>query len=755
MENTNSSTQRENNHIYLDPKYLSGAPNEKNIKIISKYDCLGLKEEIIHGAPSCFIITGYRGVGKTSFIQNLKNEIEGEYSKNDTLKDEKILFVSCNFVNGDKKENILRKLVRQLVSSSSEKLKHELKKNRNLDNELSSLFKRTFYSLEDNQIKTTTNTFNWDRSIGFGILLLIFLLVPILYFFDFLKGMLISLLSNVKADPNSYGTYGSYGSYTTALISLFSLIFSFLTFKISKSFTKNTIDKTEIKTLYDEEIAEVRLTECIDKLTKIGVKIVFILDELDKFEKEDELDTFLGELKPILINGKATFLLVTGQNLSTRLEKTSMIDDAILPSIVQDTYRITLPEDKEFEDFFLEIAQNKNLNKSVYKDYLNYLILKSKRIPRKFINILRQEAEWEYVNNLPKPYIIIPQEKMKIFERDSKILNCINGVIDKKVDKKNTPLSDFLVSQLFIFTEKLKLMGAASFQLEDIQIDEDLKTKFPKYYIDRLSESIEPLVEAMTKRRILNYEDTSTSYSFAEILDEGDTLSLTIKQFLKEAKGFEKLIREIHKEIYNYDESAFFNIVKDLLILGIIDDYKVGVIENILGLRNKFLVSKDNYYIEEITSVERDLRTLSAAMMTGYTYYVIKEYLDQKRFTIELGKSFEFDEVDIFVRDNNITSNYKEIIIDIKVGEFSEQRVGNMVFKLEKRLKKLLVHTATPTKFVLIYFTSSPNSEVKTLVEDSLFNLGIQSDVSLHIIVASMYRDLDKSLKEHLRSALK
>ncbi|ASS96636.1 ATP-binding protein [Peribacillus simplex] len=753
MEKTNGSTDKQDYVIYLDAEYLSGAPNEKNIEISSRFDHLGLKEEIIHGAPSCFIISGYRGVGKTSLVQNLKREIEEEYNKKDKLKDDKeILFVSCNFVNGDKKENILRKLIRQLVSSSSENLEVKLKNNTKLDDELSSLYKKTFYSVEDNQIKTTTNTFTWTSSINFVILLFIFLLVPIFYGFDFLRGMLISFLSTIRADPKNV-------PYATVLVSLISLFFSFLTFKIGKSFTKNTIGQTEIKTLYDEEIAEVRLNEYIEKITKMGVKIVFILDELDKFEKEDELDTFLGELKPILINGKATFLLITGQNFSNRLEKTSMVDDAILPSIVQDTYRISLPKDEELEALFLKIAQNETLDESVYKDYLNSLILKSKRIPRKFINILRKEAEWDSSLNTPKPYIKISREKIPLYKIDTKFLDCINSVIKVNVDKKNTSLLDFLMSQLCIYTEKVKLMGAASFQLEDIQIDEDLKTKFPKYYIDKLGECIQLLAEKMKKSRILTYDVTSTSYAFSEIYREDDTFDLTKKQFLKDVTKFEKLIRGIHKEIYYYEESAFFNIVKDLQVLKIIYPSTMFTIEHIMELRTEFssFKNKKNYRIEEISDLTHQLNYQRVYIMELYTCYVVKEYFDPERFTIELGREYKSKKgesrflTDILVGDNDSKSMYKEVFIEIKVGEFPI----HFIVALE-RLLKSISHIKTNIKIVFIIFTSSPNSRIKTMVEDKVFNLGIKPNISLHIVAANMYRDLDdKSLKEHLRRALK
>lgn len=195
-----------------------------------------------------------------------------------------------------------------------------------------------------------------------------------------------------------------------------------------------------------------------------------------------------------------------------------------------------------------------------------------------------------------------------------------------------------------------------------------------------------------------------------------------------------KLIRGIHKEIYNYDESAFFNIVKDLLFLEIINNNIVETITKIMDLRRESLRNIVNNNIDEMTSIERKLNILKPVILVSYTYYVLKEFLDQERFTIELGKTFEFGEVDIFVGSNDITSKYKQVLIDAKIGQFSEQHVITFVHRLRSQLKRLTGYFAVPTKFVFIYFTPSPDSKVKTLLEDGVFNFGIQSYISIHFI---------------------
>ena len=55
------------------------------------------------------------------------------------------------------------------------------------------------------------------------------------------------------------------------------------------------------------------MTRVISKLDEIGIEIVFIIDELDKIEKEEDINSLVSELKPLMLMGKSNYILIFGQ----------------------------------------------------------------------------------------------------------------------------------------------------------------------------------------------------------------------------------------------------------------------------------------------------------------------------------------------------------------------------------------------------------------------------------------------------------
>jgi hypothetical protein len=58
-------------------------------------------------------------------------------------------------------------------------------------------------------------------------------------------------------------------------------------------------------------------------------------------------------------------------------------------------------------------------------------------------------------------------------------------------------------------------------------------------------------------------------------------------------------------------------------------------------------------------------------------------------------------------------------------------------------------------KFIFLFFSSSPSEEVKKTIEERVFGLGFYPNISLEIVAANIFRDLDVSLEEHLIDIIK
>ncbi|WP_147534570.1 ATP-binding protein [Bacillus marasmi] len=755
MNNTIVNQEDTHKTIKLDAKLLSST--EPNLEINPESELLRFKEKILYGPPSCYVITGYRGVGKTSFIELLKNRIHEDLKRKNTHSSEDdefedILFVNCNFVQGDTKENILRKLIRQLVSATKEHLPQKLEKNPDIEQELSLLYNRTFYSVVDNQKRTIENKFNWGVSLSLIIPLVLMVII-------FFSNISLSFRQEVSDFYELIKDNPKYIPAGTAILGLFSIA----SLLIGKGYENKEVDEKEVKTLYDDEIAEVRLQECIHNLAKLKIKIIFILDELDKFKNDVDLDKFLGELKPILINGKASFLLVTGQVLSKSFEKAFMEDDAILPSIISDTIHVPLPDKASFDKVFEKLTNYSEKNNH-YQHYLHSAILRSTRVPRKFFNIIRKDSKWDNTSIPPKPYIEISKENLKIYERDTEILRCISSVITKyheTTKNPDPPLIDFLISRLHLYADKIKSMGAASFQIEDInKIDQDIKDKWPTGHREALDTVLQAFLEEMDNRKILDYSEEASSYSFTELIQEENTLELTAKQFLKEAERFELFLKGIYKEVFASNGGALYNILKELHSAGIMNERNFYKISNIIAQKQELLTVKNNEDIEigKIRNLEREIKIFTISILERFTYHIIENTLNKEKYLasdgVKWAKAFsEAGQRNVHVPDYIITKapdhNVPDIIVEIKLMENAASRLKKVRTQIEEILSKLDV-LEKPIKLILIFYHSSTDNKVQSLTEDTFFTLGLSPKVSLEIISPNIYRDKDKPLRDYL-----
>src|SRR3989344_9411640 len=120
-----------------------------------------LTQDIFNGNPTCYLVSGYRGAGKSSFIKRIEsiiNERQKSISSGGKKEKEKeIVFVPVNFSKYQSQTFLLRKLIRGLyLNVSQTKTYDELKNNENSKKEngiahlLDSLYEKTFYEVTSN-----------------------------------------------------------------------------------------------------------------------------------------------------------------------------------------------------------------------------------------------------------------------------------------------------------------------------------------------------------------------------------------------------------------------------------------------------------------------------------------------------------------------------------------------------------------------------------------------------------------------------
>ncbi|XLP21848.1 P-loop NTPase fold protein [Bacillus toyonensis] len=474
-----------------------------------------LKNEVLSNLNTCYMVSGYRGSGKSSFINRLEKLVR--------KKNNRVIFINVNFVSGEETKNVLRKLIRTLTNKFFKEVGYvpenetlykslltravsKLRKKKFNENYLflEILNKRTFEDVTYSRTVEFSKETKWSLTGNFAIFF-VSLMLLVLYvinrqfpFFDAIKAIVNSVVDN-----NLWRVAPPFITFGLALIAW-------------RGLEKNRIKRNEralelgSKTLYDDEIAEFRLKEAIDRLTNNGksfehtdsYKLVFVIDELDKIEDPETLKKILGQLKSLMLEGNATFIIITGQKLYYTYELEQMMEDPLLSSIISRNIHVALPSVNDFKEFFTKISVqsavlekfNEKNDKSL-EEYIESLVLKSNRSFRTFIQLLKRDVEWDTYTG--EPYILVRKDKVTALNSD--ILRIIEDIAFNNLLDYEGPTHDFFITQLHLIVKKIQF-EQGQFKKEDLFTKIDT---YPKWYWERLGDFTETLLEKMIQKNLL------------------------------------------------------------------------------------------------------------------------------------------------------------------------------------------------------------------------------------------------------------
>ncbi|HMU47867.1 MAG TPA: P-loop NTPase fold protein [Chitinophagaceae bacterium] len=431
--------------LYVDVTKLTDSPySGSNLHpfIFDQANVNELVSDITIGNPTCYLISGYRGAGKSSFVKKVEQSIDAE---------KKILFVHTSFAKYHSHNFLLRKLIRGLYQTIKKEenqttynhlLEGEVKANEHEENKtsvlLGELYERTFHDISKSISKQDLN--EEEQKIS----------VDLLLFTGFSLVFLLSLSNliypwiGMNAIPTVIALIGS------AVAS----VRQFMSISATSTRTETHSKEFNRKTLYDEEISGYHFSNLLIGLSNKEIKVVFVLDELDKV-KENEVNDLLNEMKPYLVSGLASFIVVAGQNLFYKYKYSASVDDSILSTLFSRVIHVPLLSAADFNSLFRQLIDKTQhpteIPDSEYQIFLEYLIFKSKRIPRKFINLIREKIYWEG----EKAYLDIDTTIRK-YKVCSEIINAIKKIDDEQISVSFSGGSrDYLCMQLFIKAEKI------------------------------------------------------------------------------------------------------------------------------------------------------------------------------------------------------------------------------------------------------------------------------------------------------------
>ena len=402
--------------IEIDAKKICISPIEEIDKQAIKIDEIinQVSQQLVHGNNLCYLVSGYRGTGKTSLIRSIEKKLSDQ---------DNVVFMHMNFSKYEEYSLVLRKLIREtyLALLESKSYIDIQKTNPKLSETIERLYEHTFYEVINNHNNKTLEEV--EVTLKFDINLKSIAKI--------IGATSIAIFTSLNIRLNLFEMFSK---YFNMLILVSSVIWAlFEAFKLSGKYGKSKTEFEEInrKSLYDDEIAEFHLKNILFQFKNENIKLVFVLDELDKIENEDEIEKIISELKPLLLSDLASFIIVSGQKLYYKLSNSNIIDDSIMSSIFSKVIHVPLSTHDSLENIFNNcVMSNDNINSDLLSKYRDSLILNSNTTLRRFINLILQKLIWED----DKSYLYIDDSDLEMLKTDSNFLNLISRVVEKQID---------------------------------------------------------------------------------------------------------------------------------------------------------------------------------------------------------------------------------------------------------------------------------------------------------------------------------
>jgi serine/threonine-protein kinase len=354
-----------------------------------------LVERILFSEGGSFLVTGYRGVGKTSFVNQVVRRLrESVLWAASLLGDIEVLDVQLNLARPLEPKELMHHVIRRLYEGLLEKGLYS-RLSAALREELLVAYQRTSF----NMVRKVGETA--EKSIGLGEASL---------GAEKLKAALkTSFLYKKSRSQNLEMTFMGYDDKAAE----FDLI------RLARRLTAG----------YEEELTW--LERQIKKLRRVPpvrrrLKIVFVFDELDKLEEftavsngkaKPFIDEMLGVLKNLFTTSGISFIFVAGKDLQERWLEDLGRGDSVYESVFcYDKYLACLwAGADEICDGFVDWDKLKREAKQsetsadssatatlsrengaplVYEDFKKYLAYKGRGIPRRIIRGFNEHVQW-------------------------------------------------------------------------------------------------------------------------------------------------------------------------------------------------------------------------------------------------------------------------------------------------------------------------------------------------------------------------
>jgi Cdc6-like AAA superfamily ATPase len=424
--------------LKIDFNKITDAPYRKDLSAFFNFTTLeveALVNLISKMNESSYYLSGFRGVGKTSFMMKVQEELS---------KINGFIFIHVPISKFDKYEILIRNFVRrfynQFVKNESIQSQKEIKENpktKELVESLTKLNTQTFATVNNEEL--TVNRFEKNKTKILSdhkaeLLLTLAILASV-------------TMATVNFESDTYKITATFMPICWAIAQAV-----YLGVKRTKQKNHSKQNSESQKDLYDDEIVEHKFVTLLEEFKSGGIKPIFILDELDKLDIKDAKKV-LFLFKSTMLSGHANFIVIGGQDLFYELYAAKETEDPILSTLFSKTIHVPLKSSSELRNLFEKFILNQediktDDQKIAFDQYLNGLIIQSRRIPRKFINLIKGELFFENGN----AYINIPDEYNR--PGNTELLAAIDRVCER-ITNHPQPVKDYIALNLFQHTDDL------------------------------------------------------------------------------------------------------------------------------------------------------------------------------------------------------------------------------------------------------------------------------------------------------------
>lgn len=531
------------------------------------------------------VVYGYRGTGKTSFVNHVLEEFKDR------------VIIRFNATNYDDYPKFLKRFIRELyfaVNKANED--REAQEDTDKFETLRNIYRHTFYNITESSKEENIKSETLTRNLSLGFEAVTEKTIDIVSVFSLvLAGLAVFLFKDSKVvDADSLKQFIIAGMSIVGLDVVLKLIFKA---DIEKNSTKEHDDtKTKYEeSLYDDEIAEYYVFKEIEEISsEAGFgKIIFVLDELDKLDG-DKIKKIIKDLKPLILSDYVISILVAGKNYENYLEEEQDETDSIAGNIFSQKIYIPLADREKAIRIMTSFLKNgdsslsgeRNSLPEEITEYLDEKIVRAEGVIRNMINLILSDITWEKKDDngdetkALEPALKVPFVMLREKDDSYTISNSIKQS-SQKISKLDDYINTYFEDKLSAKTDE---MFKLAFRISRYVCDKDIDFDEAGKLITK--EALKEYISANTSHLSSKEVNLVFSYMFENEKDEDEDT---------EAFGVEENVSDSVSEVADKVRDGVF--------------YSVNMIENGIKVSNK--------EIDRINKMLQDVNRLFALFANG------------------------------------------------------------------------------------------------------------------------------------------